>query len=327
MAHEITIREDGKAEIAFVGETPWHGLGQELPREANLTEWRKAAGLDWQILSAPVQYQPMTPEASLKTAEGQRVLFRSDNHKALSVVSDKYHEVQPDEVLHFFKDLVESQGYRLHTAGSLKGGRRIWALAETGKIADVVKNDPIGGFLLLATSCDRGLATTARFTSVRVVCANTLAIAERSKENAISVAHNTKFIPENVKKQLGIQVSTFDQFMQNARDLARKQITQDKADQFLYNLWAPYSDNLRQGDVVDVRKMRAYRQVLDLFNGKGKGSDMLGVSGTYWGMVNAVTEFVDHHSFSRSSETRLNTAWFGRGDDIKTNALNLALAA
>ena len=30
MAHQITIRENGYAEMAFVGDTPWHGLGQQL---------------------------------------------------------------------------------------------------------------------------------------------------------------------------------------------------------------------------------------------------------------------------------------------------------
>ncbi len=36
MAHELTIRTDGFAEIAFVGETPWHGLGQEINPDATI---------------------------------------------------------------------------------------------------------------------------------------------------------------------------------------------------------------------------------------------------------------------------------------------------
>lgn len=325
MAHEITIRANGKAEIAFVGQTPWHGLGHELQREAALDEWRKAAGLDWSILKSPVMFSP--DDADQQQFIGQQVLYRSDNKTPLSVVSDRYHEVQPDQVLNFFKDLVESQGYRLHTAGSLMGGKRIWALAETGKIGDVVKDDPVGGFLLLATSCDKGMATSARFTSVRVVCANTLAVAERSKANAISIPHNTRFVPENVKQQLGIQVGTFDLFMEQARDLAHKQLTEAKVDQFIYDLLSPYSEALQQGSVADIRKARAYRQVLDLFNGAGQGSDLPGVRGTYWGLVNAVTEFVDHRGFARTNDSRLNNAWFGRGDDLKTGALRIALAA
>jgi len=170
MAHEITIRADGYAEMAFVGETPWHGLGQALDPNSDLATWRKAAGMDWTIESAPVEFIG-------QDFEGQNVLYRSDTKAPLSVVSNRYKAVQPAEVLEFFDNLVKENGFRLHTAGTLFGGKRMWALAETGKFGEIVKDDGVGGFLLLSTSADRSLATTARFTSVRVVCNNTLSMA------------------------------------------------------------------------------------------------------------------------------------------------------
>lgn len=47
MAHELTVRKNGVAEMAYIGEKPWHGLGQELPEDATIEQMRKAAGMEW----------------------------------------------------------------------------------------------------------------------------------------------------------------------------------------------------------------------------------------------------------------------------------------
>ena len=36
MSHELTTRTNGRTEMAFVGETPWHGLGQRLEEGASI---------------------------------------------------------------------------------------------------------------------------------------------------------------------------------------------------------------------------------------------------------------------------------------------------
>lgn len=107
----------------------------------------------------------------------QKVLYRSDTKAPLSVVSNRYQVVQPREVLEFYRDLTEVSGYELETAGILKGGRKFWALAWTGQTTVLKGNDQVNGYLLLATSCDGTLATTATPTTVRVVCNNTLTIS------------------------------------------------------------------------------------------------------------------------------------------------------
>lgn len=329
MAHEITIRENGFAEIAFVGDTPWHGLGQPLNKESSIEEWRTAAGLDWSIQRGQVMFNSHAEgdAPTFMPYPGQQVLYRSDTGSELSIVSDRYKEVQPSQVLEFFRDLVDVAGYRLHTAGSLNGGRRIWALAETGKVADVGNNDTIAAYILLATSCDRGMATTARFTSVRVVCANTLAMANSNAPAKLSVPHNRTFDAEQAKRILGIQVGTFDKFIQASRDLAKKDMTEAKYKSFMENLLQMTRAAVRLGEEYDPEKIRAYKRITELWEGAAIGADLPGVRGTYWGAVNAVTEYIDHHKPARSQDARLNNAWFKGGDRLKTRALELALAA
>ncbi|WP_306553620.1 DUF932 domain-containing protein, partial [Acidovorax sp.] len=173
--------------MAYVGETPWHNLGQQLPAKQPIDVWAREAGMDWTIREAPVRYMATEPGTGISAASSvsalyaepmefpdQKVLYRSDTKAPLSVVSARYQVVQPKQVLEFYRDLTEVSGYELETAGVLKAGRKFWALARTGKSSALKGNDVVHGYLLLATSCDGTLATTATPTTVRVVCNNTL---------------------------------------------------------------------------------------------------------------------------------------------------------
>ena len=316
MAHELTQRLDGKYEMAFVGETPWHGLGQELQQGASFDEWQKAAGMDWYIKSNMVEYQD-SEKGTINAFKGQNVLYRSDNNEPLSIVTNRYKPVQPVEVLHFFKSLVEENGFKLHTAGTLKGGRRMWALAETGNFGEVTADDKVGGYLLLSTSCDRTLATTARFTSIRVVCNNTLTMAVGDNANTVSFSHIQKFDHEKVKAKLGNAVGAFGAFIDMGKYLQKQQMNVVASDDFLYAL---LNNNNLEIDIV--RPSRAYQKILNLFESESKGNDLVGH--TKWGMLNAVTEYVDHFA-GHTQDNRLNNAWFGNGERLKNKAKELLL--
>lgn len=86
----------------------------------------------------------------------------------------------------------------------LKGGHKFWALARTGQGTSIKGNDRVNGYLLLGTSCDDTLATTATPTTVRVACNSTLAMALDGTSRAINVPHNTRFDSKAVKKQLSM---------------------------------------------------------------------------------------------------------------------------
>lgn len=317
MAHELTIRADGYTEMAFVGATPWHGLGQALDQNATIEQWRIAAGMDWQIESSPVRYEPHGVDGDLLQVARQNVLFRSDNFAPLSIVSERYQVVQPAEVLEFFRDLVEESGFRLHTAGTLFGGKRLWALAETGKFAEVTDGDGIGGFLLLSTSADKSLATTARFTSVRVVCNNTLSLSVQNNAHCVSFTHARKFDHELMKAKLGKAVASFDSFMEMAKYLEKQRLTAEQADNFVKRILFT-AEQLNDPEFIS-EKSRPYNKILDLFKGEAKGGELVG--DTKWALLNSVTEYFDHHHPSRTDDARLNNTWFGNGDMIKNRAV------
>lgn len=321
MAHELDM-SNNRANMAFVGETPWHGLGAQIDGKASIDDWRVAAGLDWTIMQSDVWYSPDTE--AVPADLNKQVLFRSDTKRALSVVGSDYKIVQPGDVLEFFRSLTEAGGFEMHTAGSLFGGRKLWALAKIGDDAAVAKKDKVGGYLLLTTSCDGTMATTAKFTSVRVVCNNTLSMAVPRSDRAaegenVKVPHSTQFDASAVHDALGVGHAAFSKFIDEAKRLAKVKLDDTKALWVLREGFADAIDaDYAEMDSEKFSKVPTVAKVLDLYQGKQIGYDAIdAVHGTAWGVVNAVTEFYDHHVRAKSIDNRLESAWFGKGNFVK----------
>lgn len=318
MAHQIE-------NMAYIGTTPWHGLGSRLTEKQPLEVWQREAGMDWKIQESQVHFKAdaICHMGSIHSFPEQKVLFRSDTKAPLSVVSQRYQVVQPREVLEFYRDLTERSGYELETAGVLKGGRKLWALARTGQSTALKGNDVVNGYLLLATSCDGTLATTATPTTIRVVCNNTLTIAINGASQAIKVPHSTRFNPRTVKQQLGITVSQWDDFMYRMRTLAARPVKDHEAMAYLRSVLCEVQND--KPEHTGISNERALNKVLSMYEGHGRGAELESAKGTAWGLLNSVTEYVDHERRARSNEYRMDAAWFGQGAVIKQRALVTAL--
>jgi phage/plasmid-like protein (TIGR03299 family) len=306
----------GAAAMAYVGRTPWHGLGAQLQPGASIEEWTAAARLGYTVLESPVLYEsPASTE--LQRWPLRKVLHRSDTGAPLAVVSDGYRVVQPAEVMDFFRRLGELGGFELETAGALSDGRRVWALARVSDGADVVDGDTVRPYLLFGTSYDGTMATVAKFTDIRVVCNNTVVRALGEGNGSVRVLHSERFDADEVRLQLGIVASSWERFLVQSRALAGVPMSGTEADEFVKALLEPYHSGR-----LEIQDTRAYKRVLQLFNGAAIGADIPGVAGTRWAMLNAVTQLVDHER-GRSDSTRLESAWFGTGAAMKQRAVDL----
>ncbi|WP_353627694.1 DUF932 domain-containing protein [Ralstonia pseudosolanacearum] len=312
--------------MAYAGETPWHGLGNQLAANQPLEVWARQAGMDWRIEEAEVRFVSGMAGSTLGSIHAfpeQKVLYRSDTKAPLSVVSRRFQVVQPAEIIEFYRDLVECSGYELETAGVLKDGKKLWALAKTGQSATLKGRDRVNGYLLLATACDGTLATTAQFTSVRVVCNNTLAIALGDSTGAVKVPHRSQFDAQAVKRQLGIAVSSWDGFMVRMKALSECKVNDTAAEAFFRRVLTYPATGATTP--MPATNDSAVKAVQELFAGRGKGADMASAAGTAWGLLNSVTEFVDHQRRARSDDNRRDSAWFGAGATLKQRAWDEAL--
>lgn len=315
--------------MAYANETPWHGLGHKLAAHQPLEVWAEKAGMNWRIEESEVRFVAGNGTeskglGSIHAFPDQKVLYRSDTKAPLSVVSNRFKTVQPAEILEFYRDLTEVGGYELETAGVLKEGRKFWALARTGQSAVLKGKDQVNGYLLLATACDGTLATTAQFTSVRVVCNNTLAIALGEGQGAVKVNHRSQFDAQAVKRQLGIAISSWDAWVVRMKAMAERKVTPDLAEAY-FNRVLTYTAMNPAGQPVTAVNDRALKAVQELFSGRGKGSNLASASGTAWGLLQGVVEHIDHHRRARSEDHRREAAWFGAGAAVKQKAWDEAM--
>ena len=310
MAHELDMT-NGKAAMAYVGDKPWHGLGQSLTEGASIETWVQEAGMDFSIESGEITY-PVN--GKLRCMADKQVLYRNDTGDALGVVGQRYQVVQPKEVLEFFRDLTEDRGFILETAGVLFNGAKYWALARTPHSMILPGNDQVKEHLLLGTACDGSMATTARYVRTRVVCNNTIQAALRESGAFVRVEHRSKFNDKQVKKELGLIEENWHQFEEQAQAMAKAKVDQKAAADFLIGLFGNPEKLLEEQTASTVKEL------LDRFT----LHNYLGAQDTVWGLVNCITENVDHHR-GELQDRRLKSAWFGPGVELKQRVFSKAL--
>lgn len=304
--------------MAYVGQEPWHGLGNKIEAGLTIEQWQEASGLNWTVSKRPVEYGTRNSLFDSKTFKDRFVLARDIDDRPYAVVAGRYKPVQPREVLEFFRDLVGRYGMQLETAGSLKDGGRIWALAKTGEAHKVAGIDEVKGYLNLCTSYDLTLSTMVYYTSVRVVCNNTLQASFGDMQNVIKIPHVREFDINRIHEQMGLGKEQWEAFTKACDVLAKIKIDSEKARSVLNTAFKVPSDleeAMKNPDRVHVQN------VLDLFTGQRYiGADLAGDS--MWGLINAQTEYIDHKKRARNQGNRIDSAWYGDGFAIKQRAFD-----
>lgn len=335
MSHVLDF-STGRAAIAYTGKTPWHGLGQLLTPDAGLAQWQVEAGLNWACKRADVQYVRHAVDAEgnatdvLTTDPRSDVLYRSDNGMPLHIVSKRYKPVQPREIIEFFRDLTEKHGFRMETAGALDEGRKIWTLANCEKVTKLRGGDALKAYLLAATSFDGSMSTQFRFTSVRVVCNNTLTYATDAGKADVTVRHNTELNVEDVKFKLNVG-DAWAEFSESCQRLAGTKVDAAKTVDILMAAYLGADTDEKRAKVrADEKAAKSFERIIARVSAaldSSPGHDMESARGMLWGVLNAVTFDIDHRAPARTQSNRLESAFFGNGETIKNRAMQACLNA
>lgn len=313
MAHMIEM-VNGKAQMAYAGDVPWHGLGTKVPADLTPAQMLEAAGLDWTVEKIPA----FAKVDGKQVAIGQSALVRSMDNAILDVVSDDWNPVQNEEAFDFFNEFVAAGDMEMHTAGSLRDGQIVWGLAKVKESFELFKGDQIDSYLLFSNFHKYGFSTDVRFTPIRVVCNNTLTLSLNSKvERMVKISHRKVFDPVNVKEMLGIATDKLAKYKEMAQFLGSKKAKDEDIVEYFQRIFPVTGSNENKKKEVSKNAQIA----MDILHTQ-PGAEY--AEGTWWQPFNAVT-FMTDHVIGRTADTRLTSAWYGYNKGLKTKALETAI--
>jgi phage/plasmid-like protein (TIGR03299 family) len=313
MAHELEM-VNGQAQMAYVGDVPWHGLGTKVNPDLTPDQFQKVAGLDWTVEKQPL----MTPNGV--KVPNKEALVRSSDNSVLDVVGTGWNPVQNSEAFEFFHDYVMAGDMEMHTAGSLKGGQMVWALAKTKESFELFNGDVTDNYFLFTNPHQFGKSINIRMTPIRVVCNNTLTLSlSQESDKMVTVNHRKAFDPDMVKEQMGIAREKMEQYKSMAEFLGNKRYTADNVIQYFNEVFgAPAKEKVDNVIPFTSRNAKLAYENLDVQPGANFAQ------GTWWTAFNSVTNMTDHLQ-GREDDSRLVSAWYGRNRKVKLNALDKAL--
>lgn len=312
MAHNVET-------MAYAGETPWHGLGVRVSNDLTPEQMMEKAGLNWEVheVESFIEFQ------GDKIPTGQKSLVRSTDSKILTNVGPDWKPVQNQEAFDFFSEFVLSGDMEMNTAGSLRDGQMVWALAKVKESFSVFGDDQVDSYLLFSNPHLYGKSIDVRFTPIRVVCNNTLTLSLSGKaERGVRIGHRTQFNADQVKDTLGLAHEKFAKYKEMAQFLGSRKTTAESLIQY-YNEVFP---NTTRGK--DPKPVQKYE---DLSRNAKLCYDALEIqpgaqyaSGSWWQAFNSVTYITDHVQ-GRNEDNRLHSQWFGHNQARKVTAAEKAV--
>lgn len=324
MPHELDMSR-GVAAIAYAGKTPWHRLGTQIDHLMTAKEALTAAQLDFTVAKVPVEY---IYNDSVKMLDGHYVVTRTDTGQGFGVVGEQYSPIQNASAFEFLDSLVQSSELRYETAGAIYGGKRVWMLAKLPTSTRLSHDDVVDHYLLMTNSHDGHKSCAVGFTTVRVVCQNTLSVAITKLKHEYRIRHSGSITSKLDEAQhvLGLAKSSFSEFNAKSLALSFKHFKLHEVSPFLDYLFGIEHPSQRTRRDVAVQN-----EIIELLE-TGAGAELSTARGTYWGMVNAVTAWVDHkkpvrhggRTESDISEAHLDMVTWRHGAAIKQRAFDYA---
>lgn len=317
----------------------WTGLGRAIPL-AMATDPAKIAELceaTYTVEAQPVFYR--LPDGSYCQIKDAAAQVRMDTGAALSVTSEsRYHTKhrQPRDVFEAFRDELAEHKLDISHGCVLRGGKHIAVSAILPPEHDInVRGDKLRSYVTLSTGYDKRHGTKATLGTIRVVCANTLAMSiseghETGRIRTYSASQELEFdslknLISRVKDLEAVQAKTFDA-------MANKSLSNEDVARFFADVLEIEIADLNKRDAQgrDVVSTRMRNQLDSLVAAYKNGPGASRAAGTLWGALNAVTYVATHVKTVRdmngdgAASARVASNMVGDAAKLKARALAMA---
>ncbi len=309
-----------------VRKRPWHQFGSIIEDAPSIEDGIKLAGLDWQVKLDDL----VTPDG-IKVSHKAAYRELDGNKRILGVVGGNYVPLQNIEAFEWFQPYLEAGMVSLETAGCLFGGKKVFILAKINQeVLAVSDNDIIERFVLLSNSHDGTTSARVGFTPVRVVCNNTLKMAEEHElSQLIRVRHTSKILDnlQELRNIMDIVNINFKTTVEHYKCLYYTDINSADLEKYVQQVFSVKAydkmfedQNLDEQEQIEQARTKLLNRVEEIF-------DLDPARGTMWGAYNAVQGYLQHHRGNEktSEDSRYNNLWFGDSERLNRKALQVAL--
>lgn len=311
MSHNLDEMTPGTYAFVDTRDDAWHRLGTVIPQGTDVMSALDLAHLTgWNVRKLPITATEITENGVSVVEIPERFATVRTNPltgsiEPLGVVGNRYTVFQNEQTAEFLETLIDVSGHEIETAGSLDGGRSVFASVRMPEAIQVAKADVADIYLIVRTSHDGSSPLTVFLSSIRPVCQNTLSLALASAKSEFSIRHTQSLRGrvQEAREALEMSFKYADAFETEAEALLAQPMSGKEFDQFL-NGWFGI-----EGDPEDVstRRQGQMDSVRSLWNGS---PTLVEAKGTRYGAFQAVTEYLSHFSEARGTgaEQKYNRA-------------------
>jgi phage/plasmid-like protein (TIGR03299 family) len=315
--------------VAPIRPSPWTKLGAPIDlRDADDRTVLARAGLNWRTSLRGIYTDAFNP------IPGYRAIVRDDTSTALGVVSDGYTPVMNDQMLGFIRALAAQAPIRVDLAGSFRQGAITFIQARLPELDIRIGQDVTSSLFMLSNGNDGQRPLVAGFTTIRAICANTLALAIREvKGNRSRIGLMRGHVVRHtsgINAALGDMLNAYKDAIEGHRQtrdfyqhLAGTPLTKQLEREFFDRVFAAEGPDESER-AASLRKARSERLNLIL---NSATSRVPGTVGSALMLLQSCTEYVDFFRQSKRSGTedmdaaRMFSAQFGSGLAIKKKAV------
>jgi len=313
MPDNIERFADGSAAFAGFRDPAWHRLGTIFHERATTVEVLTMANMaNWNVRLVPTVSlvegkEVEVPERFTVVRDNPVTLGQIDG---LGNVGKRYTTVQNEQIFEFGDQILQNNSdAQWDTAGSIREGRTIFGCIKLPSSVKIGGVDPVDQYMFVTSSHDGSSGVQAALTPTRVVCANTLRIAQQNATHTFKARH-TASIDGRINDAitaLTLSANYFENFVNTAEQLADVTVTDAQLDELIESVypkpdWSEDSDKSRNSLTIWENRGDLVRSI---WNGEADQSGldtMSTIKGNGWGALNALSEAIDWYPVRSSGK-------------------------
>ena len=269
--------------------TYFENIGNDVTKCNKIQDVLKSSGLDYRVEKKELYLEDK------KHVDNWYATVRNDNNSVLGVVGKDYCVLDNIEGFEFINEIVNGDDTMFESAGSWDKGRRAFIVAKT-KSLDIC-GDEFTPYILFTNSHDGSGSIKVMFTPIRVLCSNTIVIAEEKAQMKISIRHskNAKDRLKIAQEVLSANSDYIEKLKRNAEIMNSVDLPKEEFIRLVGIMTGVEKDNL-----TNIKRQRA-EQTLNEIKERYNAQDLQRMNETVWRAVQCISDWECHRQVLRET--------------------------